>query len=223
MKINEMVSLFKLMEDKVDSLYYIDTEIEEFLNAAQDIFVESNIFNSSREKGEIDESFIEIREQMAILLEPITVRDLEFTTTPITTAAINIAIDNSTDPVGTGNEMLYILKVSAEAVLDEGLIKAKYVRHNDFDAFQENSFKKASEDRLQYTYASTGIKLFPDVSYNNISLVVIKKPVKMSIASSIDCEIGKGAHIRIVSLALALAKIPSGAEELSEMYSIVNI
>lgn len=182
MTIQEMHTLCDLLLDKANAPWFNPVEKDVFLNLAQMEFVKTRY--SEFEKNE------KRREDLTSL-----VRRQVFTNTK------EINLSNITD-------FLFILSVSGK-VNNCGTLSIEEispVQHDDFVRGQKDPFNKSSLKNVLYVHINNGtsnlIEIQLDDVLEEVTLVYLKSPVKVSLSGNINCEISEHTHEEIVNLAV---------------------
>lgn len=209
-----MHSWFSLIQDKFNAPYFIDTEIDEFLNAGQEAFINDIYWNElqpslfSQETGKQVLTPIESTSKGTEIFSPLFVEDIPVTSDAnglISNSAIETALNTAVGD--TGHEHMFtVLLLKSDPSL--GVRKCRFVRHNDYGRFKDNVLKAASERNPIYRINRKGILVDP-AGVSNFLITVIKKPIKLSIVNSVDCELPTPVHRDIVAYAAELAGIAS--------------
>lgn len=201
-----MLSWFDIVSDKESSPYFNNAEKLQFLNVAQDDYVNELVFNvylpslSNREGPARVYSASESSSSGIEILEPLLVPEISLVTTNgiITRSAIETAVGSS-----------YIAIESIAKVDGAVELPVRFVRHNDFHKFQSNVFKAASANEPQYRIFKDELRFTPiDNSVSRTyKISLIKRPVRMvsdlvTPANNVDCELPEVTHNRIVAIAL---------------------
>lgn len=213
MTVAEMGSLFDILQDKPDSLYFSSEEKTALLNSAQNDFVNDVIgdffFPNGRSQASPRvSSAIEATSTQSRILRPLMFFDLAVTSDAsgyITDAVINSALQARSGD--TKNHMF----VTALA-LSTG-VPVKWTPHNDWYALMDNSFTAATTTNPRYVEESGRILVNPTGVVNYL-ISVIKEPTEMLLdeatpANNIESELPTAAHEHIVSIALNKAGIAS--------------
>lgn len=221
MNINEMRSWFDVIQDKFNSPYFTDLEFEEFINQGQQNFVNEVFYGqfapstAQAEKGGQVMNPTESTLQGLESIRPLVISDLSMNSS-ITGLILDSEINDAVSALtGQSNQQyMHILSI----ILNDGGVSriARFVRHNDYIKFNTNSFKKATSRAPLYRLSRFGVVLDP-VGVRNYNVSVIKKPISVSLESSIDCELPSEYHGLIVAYAIQLASVSSRDEALAIM------
>jgi len=197
MTLVEMISLFDLIQDKVDTIYFTDAEKIEFLNTAQRVFVESILFNP--------EKSVDSDKKVDALLYPIIDKDI--TITPSSGDPTHVEID--TQVSGT---VMYILSAQRQNGVAGAFVTAKWVRENEKGSFADNTFKAPSVTNPWVETDGTTLKFTPTCT-DNAKVSTVREPVDM-VTGVTDCELPVSVHEKVVGKAVALAGLASDDEAL---------
>jgi len=219
MTIQEQHNYFNIIQDKFNSPYFVDSEVDIFINRAQEQFINNIIFrdilgNTTTPKGPQALFGIEDSILSNEILNTIMIPDKSVDTDSGGIKALYTAIDTS---------LMHILSVIA-ASSNAGAITnskhLKFIRHNDVGRFDDNTFKKGSTSKPYYKVGSDGIYLYPITgSLENLLVSYIKKPTDVDIAGT-NCILPDYTHERIVALALVLGGVATESEILTAMTKI---
>ena len=211
MNIREMHSWFNILLDHFNEPYFIDTEIDEFINAGTVEFVNDIIFKEyfpsaqAQERGPQTLSSIESVIQGSEILQPLLVPDVRVTAVSgiIDRGSIATEIEST---IGEPGELMHIIHVVKLLNDEERMVR--YVRHNDRPRFKQNVFKAATERNPIFNFSNLGIMVEPrdDEDYL-ISLV--KKPRKVSLETDVDSDLPSFTHQRIIAYAINMAGVAS--------------
>lgn len=237
MTIEEMISLFDIIQDKKNSTYFEDSEKLELLNRAQIIFLSEYMENNftgafgSSERGFIAERGIENTIAGSDLLNPL-VTILRFTDTaetPLVTSAsgyipMSSILTSITHHSGESTDLYKVLSIAVESNDDE--VAVTYVRHNDLYKFLNNTFLIPISSRPLYVVDRDSYQIYPKQQYNVI-MSVIRYPRDMIFISNgdlsnVDCELDESYHDRIVAIALDIAGVSSRDSALLGLKNILN-
>ena len=224
MNVVEMHQWFDLIQDKVDSVYYTETEKDQFINRSIQLFINDIIhkFTDTREGPLVISSNLEESLNASEVLRPLMLLDLPVSTDEdgvITEEEIDSAIETAT---GETETFLHILSVS------DGTKHIAYVRENDFYKFNQNEFKKATEAYKQYRVGELGVYVHPLVDDNGQDLnpagyfiSVIKAPKQVNYETLDSTDLPETTHDYILAKALELAGLASQDEALLQMRNAV--
>lgn len=213
MVIQEQHDYFNLIQDKFNSAYFVDTEIDIFLNRAQEEFVNRIIFR-------------DILGGVTVPKGPQAVFGIEDSILSNEILNTIMEADGSVDTDAGGIKATYA-NISATLMHILSVIAAnpnagditngkhlKFIRHNDVGRFDDNVFKKGSTSKPYYKIGSDGIYLYPVTgAVENLLVSYIRKPIDVDIAGT-SCELPDYTHKQIVVLALVDAGVATESEVL---------
>jgi hypothetical protein len=234
MTIDTMITLFDLIQDKPNSVYFDDAEKLEFLNRAQVMFLSE--YNENNFPGDIritERGFISTRSLENTLgntdiLRPLVVGNMTTTdgVTPITTDS-NGNLLNSTIETAIGfnsGQTTPVLKLLSMALSDDTPLK--YVRHNDLYKFINNDFLSPTNAAPLYCINNDGYQVYPQAVHMLI-VSVVRQPVPMVFIAAgnpgnVSCELDDFTHDRILAIALEQAGVASRDSALVNLRDIIN-
>ena len=223
MTINDMHSWFNILLDHYNEPYFIDTEIDEFINSGAVEFVNDIIFKEyfpsmgENEKGIQALNSIESVIQGSEVLQPLIIPDLTVAVAGgiATNTAINSAIAAST---GDANDtIMHVMSVTYDLSGEERLVR--YVRHNDRARFRRNEFKKPTERNPIFSLVRNGLLIEPS-NLANVIVSVIKNPRKVSKENQIDLDLPEFTHQRVIAYALSMSGIASRDDVLVQLQQL---
>lgn len=224
MTITEMISLFDIIQDKVDSPYFTGDEKEQLINSAQDKFLNEVIFQylfpPKRGGGDLRlSSSLESNLMGSEALEPLFVLDLQLSSDA--SGIVNRSDIKSAMNVVTGDTTDYLAIMSIAKDLSSYTLPVKFVRSNDFEKFQRNEFKKATDSTPQYRIERDRLKFLPS-GVADYLISVVKEPIRVvydevTPANNVDCEFPSFTHNTILSLALSEAGVASRDAALTQI------
>jgi len=194
MTIVEMISLFDLVEDKVDTIYFSDAEKLEFLNASQRIILDSIIFSN------IEDVTADTNKKIEALLYTIIEKDVVIT--PASGNPTHTEID-----AAITNSHKYILSTYRQDGSGGTYEWCKWVRENEKGPHADNTFKISSAAEPWVEMDSTGLIITP-VPADNVKVSVVRSLADM-VNPTQDCELPDALHEKIVAKALGIAGIAS--------------
>lgn len=202
-EIEEVHKVFDLWIDKTQSPYFTSDE--------KDVFIQRALYNL------INKHFMEAPTH---LMER-TIRDVEdFSDLVVELNAQTDVQGRLTDAVTNtalnGRDIMYVLNAALSTDCGDNYVKARFMRHNDYFAQYNNSFKKPD-----YTYpiyrVFNGYTKFNPEGVNNVYMTVLIEPNLPSLddptntglpgASHIDVEISQNLFNELVYLALTEAGV----------------
>ena len=221
MNINEMRSWFDVIQDKFNSPYFTDLEFEEFINQGQQNFVNEVFYGqfapstAQSERGGQVMNPTESTLQGLESIRPLIIPDLSLNSSAggvITDAEINAAVSASTGQAS--QQYMHILSIILN---DSGTNRiVRFVRHNDYVKFNDNSFKRATARAPLYRLSRGGVIIDP-IGVKNYNISVVKKPISVSLETGVGCELPSEYHGLIVAYAIQLASVSSRDEALAIM------
>jgi hypothetical protein len=217
MDIIEMHDWFDLIQDKVDTTYYLTPEKDQFINRAIQLFINDVIhqFNEDPQGRLTISSNLEESLNASEVLRPLMLIDLPVSSNSsgvITDTAIDAAIATKIGETGT---FLHILGLT-----DDADLPVHYVRENDFAKFQQNEFKQATTTNRQYRIGVDGLYCAPTgvIAY---TISLIKAPTEVSYTSLVSTDLPNTVHDYVLAKALELAGLASRDEALTRMRTAV--
>ncbi len=207
MTIAQMHTEFKVRYDKLDALLLpniLPTEIDLLLNQAQDRFVKQRYGTTNTKK----ESFEETQKRTD---------DLKGITRNIVAAPLAYATDNidtnarfftlPTDYWFIIQERVEITYTGCDNASVTELVEVRPIEHNEFSKVIKDPFKKPNNSKVLRLMENSRVELIANstTTINNYRLRYIKEPVRMSLSSSVNCELSPHTHTEIVDIAVAIA------------------
>jgi hypothetical protein len=225
MTIDDMVRWFDLIQDKSESVYFNNENKIDFINNAQDLFVNRVLFaflqgQKRATETPIVSSGIENTSSTLEKIRPLVLEDIAISSIANGVITFNSLEGQILSLTGSSEEILHVLNVS-----DSGNF-IRFVRHNDYYKHNKNSFKKAEIDYPTFRLNSSGIKINPEgIKEYNVSLIKTpKKLVYISLGdpANINSELPESTHFEIMSIALEFAGLSSRDEALIQTPTIRN-
>ena len=218
MNVVEMHEWFDLIQDKVDSIYYTEVEKDQFINRSIQLFINNVIHKFTEAQGGplVISSNLEESLNASEVLRPLMLLDLPVTTDSngvISVETIDTAIETES---GETETFLHILSVA-----DDTGKPISYVRENDHYKFEQNEFKKATDEYKQYRIGANGVYINPVEDGGNYTISVIKAPKSVNYATLDSTDLPETVHDFIMTKALELAKLASQDEGLGQMSNII--
>jgi hypothetical protein len=222
MTIQEMHDYFNLVQDKFNDPYFVDTEIDVFINRAQEKFVNKLIFRDilgvAIPQGVQAITGLETTLQSDEILKTLITVDKAVTTTGTTGVKIlYLDIDAA---------LMHILSVKASPTNTAGTgtitnnKTLRFIRHNDEGKFEDNTFKQGSLSKPYYKIGSDGLYLYPSTSVvENFLTSFITKPTDVDIAGT-NSELPAYTHERLVAMAIEIAGIATESEAMMIMNKV---
>ena len=225
MTIQEMYSLFDLIIDKTGSPYFTSNQKDLFFQRAEVTYV-NGFFNPTGTSKHNAEATSVDEELIGNLMSEVFTKNFSTGKLPFATIEANLP--------GSGS-LMYILGVSrnsnddsCEADTEANYRKSRWVRHNDFSAHSENSFKSGTNKYPIHRYFDTYLKFSPK-AISDIYISLVRQPIKVTLddptdsgspgAGVVNSELPDKAHNEIVYLALQAAGI---AIRETDFYKVVS-
>jgi hypothetical protein len=208
--------VFDLWIDKTSSPYLTSDEKDIFINRGITEFVNDHFDTKNPHRPE---ATIRDAEELTELIEPVTGVQ--------TNAQGRLSTPDIEAALG-GREYDYLLSASRASSLECGgdQRKSRYVRHNDWLAQKDNTYKKPTEMYPTHRVFN-GYLQFNPVGVSNVELVVIKKHVEVTLddptssgtagPAAVDIELSDAHANRIIFLALRQAGISIREGEFYQM------
>lgn len=200
MDIDDAHELFNLWIDKTSSPYFEDSEIDLFLNRSIIEFINDHFDTKPVHRAEAS---IRDVEELRQLIE--VVDDLRTDSNgKIKDSEINDSLkDGSVD-----REFSYILSASKASSKECGgeQRKSRFVRHNDWLAQKDNTYKKPTEEYPTHRLFNKYIQFNP-ATESNVEFVVLKKHLTVSKTGSIGIELSDKSANKIIFMALRQAGV----------------
>jgi len=244
MTITEQHALFDLICDKVASPYFTPQEKDTFINSAQQSFVNSYVLRLGKRdaEGGPDDIF-QLTSSVAEALSPVT-RQIEITKNTnngtITKAELNAATSRDVLHIVSGQKSSTSTTTSSVSVYtNEGCeidvtptsTSVSDVRNNNstltFARASEwyqrvhNTFYAPDERNVIYTVSAGDWKVLPATA-GTYNLIVIVKPVDVSLSTPTNCELPADTHHYITYLALVHAGVSIREQDFAKMVSEIN-
>lgn len=189
------ISEFDLLLDKVGSPYFTDAEKLIFLNKAQ-LEVLSRMVPDSV-GGVVNFEFDEnTQANVAPLIYKITATP---SSGVVTKSTLNTALQAASSDAGTT-----VFRVGAVNVVSNGK-SVKFTRHNNINAFVDNTFKSPTLDEPRYTVTATSYTILP-TSVGQVAFTVLKTPRVMTLVNSPDWD--DYMMNQVINVAVKLAAVP---------------
>lgn len=223
MNIVEMRSWFNILLDHYNEPYFIDEEIDEFINSGTIEFVNDIIFKEyfptlgENEKGIQALNSMESVIQGSEILQPLIIDDL---VVPVTSGyALTSSIDSAiqTETGDANDKLMHVVSTVYNNGTEERLVR--YVRHNDRARFNSNVFKRATDRNPIFSVSRTGLRIEPN-TIDEVILSVLKSPRKVSSSLDIDSDMPDFTHQRIIAYAIAMSGVASRDEVLLQLQKI---
>jgi hypothetical protein len=216
MTVQQQHDFFNLIQDKFNAPYFIGSEVDIFLNRAQEEFVNNLIFKDILGKSSIPkgpqsiysiEDTILSNEVLNTLIIPNKAVTSDSGGTKVTYADISSSLMHILSVITSATNTGYFAQYKA----------IKFIRYNDLGRFQDNIFKKGTIDKPYYKIGNDGIYFYPPSGTTEQILVsYMKKPVDVELGVT-ESELPIYTHIKVVILALVLAGVATESEILTAM------
>lgn len=202
-----MTVAFKQGLDKFDSLNYPDFEIDQIeflLNQAQDVFVKQRYGSTNVKRESFEQTQKRTEDLKNIVVNQII--------TPLANASDNINtysrfVTLPTDHWFIIQELTDIsyLNCNNQTITDRVFTEA--IQHNDYSKIINNPFAQPNENKVLRLMENGRVELIPasNVTITNYRLRYIKKPIRISVTNSVDCELSEHTHQEIVNIAVDIA------------------
>lgn len=191
-----MNAYFDLLIDKVGTAYFLDSEIDSFLNNAQTEYIKSVLPSNEGGVVNIEADQIVSNNLFTLMYET---AGLTPSSGEITKAAVNTALNTAS----SGSEpFLYVLNVNWTK--SGTTYPVKFTRHNDWYAMERNSFKQGVAARPRYKQLATKFVFSPVDDTASVKFTLLKQPVAIANPGT-NCELPEHTHKRIVEIAVDLA------------------
>lgn len=217
-QIEDAHRLFNLWIDKTSSPFFSSDDIDSFLNQAIKEFINDHFDGKSPHRAE---ATIRDVEELRELMVPVSGIRTD-TVGKITDTVINTAITPS------NRKFDYILSASKASSKECGgqQRKSRFVRHNDWLAQKDNSYKMPTEEYPTHRLFRDFIQFNP-ATESNVEFVVLMKHVIVTLddpnntgspgGSHVDIEFSDTNSNRIVFLALRQAGVSLREREFVEL------
>jgi hypothetical protein len=220
-----MESLFLLLYDKVTNLAapgYLSSEIEEFLNKAQ----EQKLYQTYTPKGNKYQEGLEETEKRRKDLSELT-RNVNLSVTDQSSSQVGtepngVFYDLPLDFLYTMSEEITI--TSTNSCIDGSRVQVKPITHDEYTINRRNPWKRPDETlvwRLEFSrevpgateakrheLITDGVSITPS-QISNYQIRYIKRPrqivINASPALAVDCELDESVHREIVDIAVRIA------------------
>ncbi len=90
----------------------------------------------------------------------------------------------------------------------------RYIRHNDYYKQIKNVFKKPTDKAPTYRYFNGKIRINPASTFTEAIVTPLRKPVRVSLAGSVDCELPSFIQNEIMFRAMTYGGISMREREL---------
>lgn len=223
MTIKQAFDWFDDLVDKADSPYFTNAEKERLMTNAQQALVDKFVFDllkptiNSGERPASVGSSLESQSAGLEVLEPLILDDLLVTSSAsgvITRAQIKAAI---TTEISQSVDYIVILALGKD-IGEDSPYPVRFVRQNDFNKFQNNSFKSSSSNDPQYKISRDKLKVYP-AGAEDYYITLIKYPLDVvydaeTPANNVDFELPSFLHDEIIRVALVESGVATRDEAL---------
>jgi len=189
----QMNDYFDLLIDKTGTAYFLDSEIDSFLNNAQTEYIKSVLPSNEGGVVNIEADQIVSNNLFTLMYET---AGLTPSSGEITKAAVNTALNTASSGV---EPFLYVLNVNWTK--SGTTYPVKFTRHNDWYAMERNSFKQGVAARPKYKQLATKFVFSPVDDTASIKFTLLKQPVAI-VNPGVNCELPEHTHKRIVEIAV---------------------
>lgn len=222
-EINKLHSWFNILLDHYNEEYFIDTEVDEFINAGGIEFVNDIIFKEyfptlgENEKGVQALNSMESVIQGSEILQPLIIPDLTVSVTSgfLSNDDINTALSTYTSDAN--DRIMHVISLTHDVAGDERMIR--FVRHNDRARFRQNFFKKPTERNPIFSIVRNGMIIEPS-TVDSVSVSILKEPRKVSKKDGISLDLPSFTHQRVIAYAIALSGVASRDDALIQLQQI---
>jgi hypothetical protein len=218
MTIEQMYDWFNLMQDKVDSVYYESSEIDQFINRAIQDFINKVIHKFIQNpQGElVVDSALEETLNISEVLKPLRVLNLDVTET---SGVILYDDIESAIATRTGDDDALVLHTLS--IVSPNGKPVRFVRDNDYSYLEQNVFKKAESDYPTFRVGDTGLYIDPAETGNYV-ISVIKSPIEVCYDQGISTDLPSTTHDFVLAKALQLAGIASKDGDLTQVNNAIG-
>jgi hypothetical protein len=210
MTISEAHEYLDLLLDKVGSPYFEDSEKDSFITQAALQYVKDNL--PSSEGGvvnlEMDQVVYSNLSSLVYQLGNASMNGSGVITQSAIQALLNTA-SGGTDP------LMYVM---AGSWTSGGITyPLKYTRHNDWYAFERNSFKRGTTTAPRYKFDSINFTFTPVLTSATIAFTVLKQPRIVSLDNDLTIDLPPHTHKAVVEIAASIASIAIRDQILQQM------
>jgi hypothetical protein len=202
----KVVDYFLVLQDKYGSPSVDEDEAVNFLNHALQEYL-NRIFPDNQ--GAVVN--FEQDKNVTANIQPL-VFDFTLNTTAgglLTTAAINAALVTAGAEAGAT-----YFRIGSIGLTSGGITyPVKYMRDNNFWAFNRNYFKKPLLTRPKFELVATGVQVYP-VGTQALTVSVVKKPKTLDLSTPVNPEFGDYQMVDVLMIALQLAGVSTRDEEI---------
>lgn len=220
MSVDELHSWFNIMLDHYNEPYFIDTEIDAFINSGANEFVNDIIFKEffpstgEKETGIQALNSMESVIQGSEILQPLICENLPV---PVTSGYATIEDISNAIKADTGDDADNLLHVLSVSYVNEGENRlVRYVRHNDKARFKQNVFKRPTLRNPIFTIVRKGLSIEPS-SISSVVVSALKTPRKVSKEDQIDLDLPEFTHQMIIAYAISMSGVASRDDVLLQL------
>lgn len=192
-----MNAYFDLLIDKTGTAYFLDSEIDSFLNNAQTEYIKSVL--PSNEGGVVN---VELDQIISNNIDTLIFETAGLTPSvsgEITRAAVNSALNTAS---GDSEPFIYVLNVNWTKTGQT--YPVKFVRHNDWYAVERNVFKQGAAAKPTYKVLASKFVFSPIDAAASVKFTLLKNPVDIANPGT-NCQLPEHTHKKIVEMAVELA------------------
>lgn len=220
MTIQEQHDFFNLIQDKYNSPYFVSSEVDIFLNRAQERFINNLIFRNILGENDIPKGPQSLYSIEDTILSNEIIQTLVYPDKAVQSDVGGIKVLYT----AIDTDLMHLLSITTPSSSATGALDSdkylKFIRYNDVGKFNDNVFKKGSISKPYYKIGNDGIYLYPTTGAQEDLLVsYIKKPVDVELGVT-QSELPESTHVNIVISALALAGVATESEILTAIDKI---
>jgi hypothetical protein len=208
-----MHDYFDLIQDKANEPYFLASEKDDFINRAQEKFVNNIVFRDILGKADVPKG-----------TQAIYGNENDLMSNEILKTLITVDKGVDTDAGGSkleytsiGSKLMHILGIRTSGSNSGDITKGKtlrFIRHNDQGRFEENTFKKGTTSKPYYKIGDDGVYLYPITgTVENLLITFLNKPTDVALNGS-ACELPDYTHEKVLKIALSEAGIPTESQML---------
>lgn len=200
------VDYFSILQDKYGSPNLEPDEIVDFLNHAQNEWLNRLVPDSQGGVVNFDEDSNTFSQ----------VRPLVYTVTTVMTDEGYVSNLNALLATETGDSgAQYFRTVRAEMVTSGVTYPIKYVKQNNIASFRRNIFKTFTTTNPRYTVIARGLRFYPIDQTVSLVLTLMKKPRVLDLTGT-EPEFDDYTMYAIIAIALQLAGVSTRDTEVIE-------
>lgn len=207
MTVTEMHRSFRFSLDKLDALNYpnfLPEEINLLLNQAQDRYVKQR-YGLTNPKRDGFEEIQKRTEDLKELVQPANLAPLAYSTNNIDTNARFFILP--LDHWFIIQERVEITYLDCNGDTVDTLVEVRPTQHVEFDKVIKDAFKQPDKTKVLRLMENGQVEIVADSTSTLVSyrLRYIKKPVRIDLATLVDCELSDHTHQEIVDEAIKVA------------------